>query len=1150
MSGEPVLNLTHLYLDRLPGIETPFSVPAEPGVNLVIGPNEVGKSSLARSVLQLLWPDSQAVSPTSVRGEFRDAVGPLQARRQDNEPVIWTRKGEPATAPDLPGGHVVRCYRLGLLDLNRREAGDLDGQLAREIRRQMAGGFDLAQVRELFPDHGKKLSRRKRTWNEACQDLQKCQNRQKQLAAQERGLAAQEAAKTRALLAGRRVNQLVAALEYLALNAREAELQTKLAELPPNMDKVRAGDGETLAELQERIREKTDHVHDLRAEIRRRADHLDQLAITGDLVELAQVVKQAESLAARTQESARAEAAAAAAVEDARVDLDPALLAAEIPAESQDAFERLAAAHRELVTRQARADHLDRLLDLEMLRETDAAAGPSAVTPEAQELLVSARLNRPGPGLLIGGMLALAGAGILFGTEANRSLGGPAALAVFGLGNLGLWLHARRSHQQDCRRLEDLNRAGVDSAIRRTRGELRAELQRQREAVQEDLHAAAAERRNLLRELGQSEHRADPGLLQNLDRVARCRTAENQHAGELGRHRYNQSALAEVFSEGRKRLAAMGLEVEPSVVALSAGLQKLNECRTQAAGLAETQARDQSSLRQAQRELATATASSEGLRQRLALPQDKSETAALDQVTVRVAALPDYENLMLDLKTVRRDFAAVGGRIDGGDDLPPASAVRALSADELVQRLDEQRLLASEATNLTEEIARIKDRINTARGGDEWEQARARAAEKADDLADLLDEQREGVLGRLLLGTIEKRHEIDTQPPLLEEMNRHLRLFTAGRYRLRVTGDGDRGDSQRFVAIDNTDRTLELTELSDGTRAQLLLAARLAFLTQTEDGARPPLFLDEALTASDPLRFDAIAGAVGELAAGTGRQVFYLTSNPADLAAWQRALADRNLPPAHVIDLAQRRALAVGATETELALPNLPQVPRPDGRTAPDYGARLKVPALRPWAHENDVHLFHLWKDDLELVYRLLVGGLPTLGQWRQLGSELVRAGMLDTDRAARIDARGEVYGAFLDAWRIGRDRPVTRQDLAASEALSPAMLTLADDLLTSVGGQGGPFMAAILDGQVKRLNRAKKEALQDYLERHGHLDNRVVWEPDQIVAHVLGAVFKPLAAKVLSPDEVRRLVLDLHRNSGQATAAANSRSAESDPTG
>jgi len=100
--------------------------------------------------------------------------------------------------------------------------------------------------------------------------------------------------------------------------------------------------------------------------------------------------------------------------------------------------------------------------------------------------------------------------------------------------------------------------------------------------------------------------------------------------------------------------------------------------------------------------------------------------------------------------------------------------------------------------------------------------------------------------------------------------------------------------------------------------------------------------------------------------------------------------------------------------------------------------------------------------------------------------------------------------------------------------------------LLAGVGGDGTAFIAGIHAGRVKRLNRVKKEALQDYLEREGHLDAREIWQPDQIVAHVLGAVRDPLAADILTPDEVRGLVLDLHR----AVVESTSRSAESGLTG
>ena len=57
------LHLKQLSLTQMPGIAPPFTIDAEAGVNLILGPNESGKSSIARAVRLLLWPQEPATSP-------------------------------------------------------------------------------------------------------------------------------------------------------------------------------------------------------------------------------------------------------------------------------------------------------------------------------------------------------------------------------------------------------------------------------------------------------------------------------------------------------------------------------------------------------------------------------------------------------------------------------------------------------------------------------------------------------------------------------------------------------------------------------------------------------------------------------------------------------------------------------------------------------------------------------------------------------------------------------------------------------------------------------------------------------------------------------------------------------------------------------
>ncbi|MCB1184525.1 AAA family ATPase, partial [bacterium] len=187
------LDLQRLAAARLPGLPDGFVVEARPGVNLVLGANESGKSSFVRAVQRLLWPDRPGASPFEVTATFADDAGPLQAVRRDDGPVGWSRDGAPVPAPAVPEGHLAHCYRLGLLDLNRPDGDDADRELARQVRRQMSGGYDLAAVRELFPDRERAVGMRRRRWQETRRAADDEANAQRRLAREVRSLPAREA---------------------------------------------------------------------------------------------------------------------------------------------------------------------------------------------------------------------------------------------------------------------------------------------------------------------------------------------------------------------------------------------------------------------------------------------------------------------------------------------------------------------------------------------------------------------------------------------------------------------------------------------------------------------------------------------------------------------------------------------------------------------------------------------------------------------------------------------------------------------------------------------------------------------------------------------------------------------------------------------
>jgi DNA repair protein SbcC/Rad50 len=87
-----------------------------------------------------------------------------------------------------------------------------------------------------------------------------------------------------------------------------------------------------------------------------------------------------------------------------------------------------------------------------------------------------------------------------------------------------------------------------------------------------------------------------------------------------------------------------------------------------------------------------------------------------------------------------------------------------------------------------------------------------------------------------------------------------------------------------------------LEQLSDATRVQLLLALRLGSLEQAERGCGPlPLCLDEVLATTDPQRYAAIANALLQIAE-SGRQVLYVTADPAEVEAFVLAATTAGQP--------------------------------------------------------------------------------------------------------------------------------------------------------------------------------------------------------------------------------------------------------------
>ncbi|MDA2926636.1 hypothetical protein MYX78_05290, partial [Acidobacteria bacterium AH-259-G07] len=357
---------------------------------------------------------------------------------------------------------------------------------------------------------------------------------------------------------------------------------------------------------------------------------------------------------------------------------------------------------------------------------------------------------------------------------------------------------------------------------------------------------------------------------------------------------------------------------------------------------------------------------------------------------------------------------------------------------------------------------------------------------------------------KFLIEQAQAEQEHSQMPDVLARARELFAGFTHHNWQLRVAAE----DDATFFALEAaTGQGRNLEELSDGTRAQLLMAARLAFAQEAERGSCLPLFLDEALDQSDPARFHAIVRSLGRIAQDDDRQIFYLTSDSTDLQRFTVALADEGCAPPRVIDLAEIRGhqSVARASELEVELPH--EVPSPGDSTPEAYAEVLGVSHLDPRRSHLSQHLFHVTWDDLALLHRLVAAGISKVGQWRLLSaSGAGRCAVIveGSTVGEQLDDRIELLEIFSRLWREGRGRPVDREVLEASGVLSERFLDGVVEIAADLDGDAENLLRTLRDRSDERLRGFHSnvvDRLQEFFEEKGFLDpNPVLEEADLIV--------------------------------------------------
>ena len=1146
------LAFERIEVRKAPGIHPGYAIDGlSPDINIVFGPNASGKSTTARAIQALLWPHPSTLRRHELAATFQ-LGGDEWTIDADPGRVRRTRNGDPADPPLLaPIDDRVR-YTLGLPDLLASE----NQPLAQAVFKESTGGFDLESIRRERDTLATVPARL-----EAARDVETAQLRLRDTERASSDIAAQARQLTTIRDRERRARQAHSDAELFRRALRHAHARHELdraadvsRRFPPALERLTGSEPDELrviagrrAELDaRRIKLETDLQ---RANADRERTGLVDKEISESLIRTLR--GQLDDIGKLDHEVTRHQRDVQGAI--AERDTHRKRLAADMSEQQlskldTDGLRELAALSHDYadlrIKRQAR-EELERWLG-------DTAAPDPGVIEELQQgigLLVD-RLRTPNAAELdnllarmrvaavIGGGLVIAAA-IWLGVFVHP------AWYLFGILGLLLLLFTWRYGDPDsdaeataiqqrygALSLEQPRRwdvEGVQVLLGELEQHLRVTLVDQEKATRwQDLESHRAElaqqeaqvnarRDNLVAQYGVAPDLGEDSLRLLAENLSRWQAAD-------GRVRAIQANLNAVGQERRTIEARLRDQLGRFGYASGTFGANIDELEERLAFYTEATGRASAASRELNGDVMPEIQRLDGARtsifQRLDLPDN--DTRGLDTLLGQRDA---YRAAVAEHQAREQEARAAD------EALALAPELKEVPPEALQRQLEAAETGAADLEPAMQEISEIQTRIGDAKRRRDQEEALLRRDNALQHLREERNEVERRIAGDTLLGFVREQTRDAALPLVFHRARELFTIVTRGRYELQF----EEGPPPAFTARDTSSgHTLGLDQLSSGTRVQLLMAIRLAFVENVERGPKLPILLDETLGNSDELRAGAIIDAAIEISRN-GRQVFYFTAQGDEVARWKARLEqipEEERPDSAIIDLAEVRQDA-GIERLPIQQPqqaaDRATVPSPDGQDRSGYGASLRVPGIDPWAETlGGVHLWHAVTDN-DALHNLVRQDLRTWGQLAGLaeaagGSTLAVMGV-EEEAYRKAAARMRALESALEAWRIGRTRPVTNGDLAESGEVPPRAMPAVADMLAESDGDGQTLIELLQDRNIEGLDAGAVDRLETWLLDNGFITTATPLDRDEIRRRVLAESAPDLDAGAIAVADIDELL-------------------------
>lgn len=919
-----------------------------PDMNLVRGRNAAGKSTAARAVQKLLWP-TKATKDDQITGQFEYSEKEWHADLKSKK-IQYDISGANVESPVSCPAEFSKCYYLHLNDLATDEQTDL----AKEINKQISGGYDLQKLAkdldyaDKSPSAGLKVAKSLQSENDALTAAQTSLQKSVNDAAR---LDKLEAELNEADDAAKRMDILKAAVELAENRDILAEKQAQVDSFDPRIQKLQGNEQKRTDELNEELKSENAGLDEAKSKIKRYSNDIEQTNLPGGGVPdsvLNTLDERARSLITKQERINTLQAQckeAAAAVTESRKHIGDDVTDEQLEQitvtgnwSQQSEVARKAGVCQAAIEsfksienwlRSKLSNHENNTPSTESLN-----TGIIRLHDWLEQATTAKRSSLP-----IWIFLALAAISIIC---AMFSLAVHAVIAMIITTIVGIKAFRtttslpKQPHKEyqssGLPQPDSWTNKSVLAVLKTLREQLRMaeydrDLQIKLNENKSGLDKAEEEKAEVVQQieklrenLGASPDTDEAGLLLLAEAIKNWRDARTEQCKAEAALQAAEAEYNELINEINAAAKPYTTETCQDSESADGMIKDLKDRATRYRDAVREKAHFEQYEDDATKKIKQIESKIDELFNNIEIQKDDQQT--LTQLLVllsdfrnsskeRDKAQTNAETSAKKLRNLCESHPQQLSALEMGDwsankDMEATiEHLMSLRIDQLETEKGNQDRVASRRDEIFKEINQIEERIDQDKKSHRLEDALADVMEARSELRKHRDATYASVVGYVLVNYVEKKSRED-DPKVLKRANHYLKKVTDNRYEL-LFADG------RFKVRDEIEKdTKEVNELSDGTRVQLLLCVRLAFVEHLEEdkSIKLPLLFDETLASTDDERAPLLARTIGEICK-QGRQVFYFTAQQDEIDKIKEAVSDDFGININVIDF----DAVVGATK-------------------------------------------------------------------------------------------------------------------------------------------------------------------------------------------------------------------------------------------